>query len=312
MTQASISPSFQQNLEELRDSLNFKFRMTLKQGAKIDPIQFQRHVLYSIGPIVDAVHAILPERTRIVTSELYDVSLELFAAKQLGPESTSVGMAQLWSMVMPRMSVPIARSPRRVVGSLCNGLLFAEKQHAIVANRWINHLGNVADLVDGTDHLLAVGKVAAWLSGMAQFRTTALEIASTLPASMVARLLGFEAPMEPKSVQACISRLRESPWAAIDDTPITHETKPKVRRVQTCGGFRGFGGVLMAPPRVFVMDRRLMVSDASQVWQLVADRFGWTMVRADLDPSASEAPNSKEIPRIHADGSVHWGDQTIS
>ena len=93
--EVALSPVFRNALENLREELNNKVRLRLKQGEKIETLDLHRHLRDRVGPIIDAVHACLPERTRIATSDLFDVSLELFATGQLGPSSKSVSMDRL-------------------------------------------------------------------------------------------------------------------------------------------------------------------------------------------------------------------------
>ncbi len=310
-----LSPVFRNTLENLREELNNKVRLRLKQGEKIETLDLQRHLRDRVGPIIDAVHACLPERTRITTSDLFDVSLELFAAGQLGPFSKSVSMDRLWRCVLPKLSMLIARDPRRIVGSLCNGILFTEQYGTDIAGRWLEKIEAVGKQADSSEQFLTLGKFAAWTAGMAHCRPAALALADALPWTIVGGLLelpvGFSAP----TVSRFLQRAASNPW---EDGNETHgEHGGVIEWVKRCGAFRGFGGAMLAPPRVALRDGKLFLTDQHSVWQLIADRFGWVQQRVDMPPKQFSAPPSKTKPHSaqpHVDqqGTIHWEQQQLS
>ncbi len=315
---APITPAFRNALEDLRDQLNSKVRLRLKQGDKLDTLDLQRHLRERVAPIVDAVHACLPERTRVVTSDLFDVSLELFAAGQLGPSSKSTSMDRLWRSVLPKLAMLVARDPRRVVGSLSNAVLVVEQHHNDIAARWLEKLETVGILADSSEQLLAMGKLAAWTSGMAHWRPTALALAETLPWAIAGELSDLPTGFSAADVSRFVQRAASNPWE--DGLQSKHndggEIGGPIKPVKRCGAFRGFGGSMLAPPRVALRDGKLFLTDQTNVWQLIADHFGWIQQRVDLLPekliaSASKAKLHSGQPQVDQLGTIRWEQQQL-
>ncbi len=313
--EVALSPAFRNALENLREELNSKVRLRLKHGDKIETLDLQRHLRERVGPIIDAVHTCLPERTRIVTSDLFDVSLELFAAGQLGPTAKSVGMDRLWRVVLPKLSLLVARDPRRIVGSLCNAVLYAEQHSLDVAHRWLEKTEAVGIQAESSEQFLTLGKFAAWTAGLAHYRPSALAIADALPWNIVGELLdlptGFSAP----TVSRFLQRAASNPWE--DGVETRPENGGAIELVKRCCAFQGFGGAMLAPPQVALRDGKLFLTDQQSVWQLSADRFGWIQQPVDMPPKQLCAPTSRAKidsaqPHVDARGTIHWEQQQLS
>lgn len=313
--EAALSPIFRNALESLREELNHKARLRLEQGVKLETQELQRHLRDRVGPIIDAVHACLPERSRVATSELFDVSLELFSAGQLGPTSKSLNMERLWRSVLPKLSMLIARDPRRIVGSLCNGILYAEHHSSGIAGRWLDKIEAVGNQADSSQQFLTLGKFAAWTAGMAHCRPAALGLADTLPWSIVGALLDLPLGFTAASVSRFLQRAASNPWE--DGRQASKDLSDKIEFVKRCGAFRGFGGAILAPPQVALRDGRFLLTDQQSVWQLIADHFGSIQQRIELPiPQLSDAPSKSRLhftqPRVDDRGTIHWGQQQLS
>ncbi len=300
----AIPTVFQRSLEDQRDALNALFRSRVKQGAKIDPQAFAEHIRTRIGNSIEAIHLVLPERTRIATTELYEVSLELFAAGHFGDGSKTRYLSRLWDELMPKIARHVARDPRRVAGSLSNALVQIEQQSAPIAERWLNLLIQLNHYTESVDELLVLGKVAAWVSGMSHFRRSALAASRLLPSRTVSSLFGFSPGADDNSIRNYLSQLDGNPWCnSLDSIP---ERDLEISQVAICGAFRGFGGLMMKPPSVATVDGRLMVSDGEQVWQIFADRYGSVIQRVNLEPFQGNRAPARTNPNVSIDGSIQW------
>ena len=74
---------------------------------------------------------------------------------------------------------------------------------------------------------------------------------------------------------------------------------------------------MLAPPRVALRDGKLFLTDQQNVWQLIADRFGWVQQRVDMPPKQFSAPPSKfkphsVQPHVDQQGTIHWEQQQLS
>lgn len=307
-TDNSIPEVLKRELENQRDALNRLYRSRLALGTKIDAKHFTEHVRTRIGGILTAVDAVLPERTRLALSELFEVSLELFAAGHFGEETRTPHLSSLWESLFPKIAKPLARAPRRVAGCLSNAVVQIEQQSPVSAERWIRLVAQAGAYTESVDELLVLGKVAAWISGMAHYRSSALAAASSIPTQAMASLLGLDPGSDGIMVRDCLTQLQQSPWYTVNTSQRTHGT---VKQVAQCGAFRGFGGTLIKPPTVATIDEKLMVSDGQHVWQIFADRFGAVTQRVDAEPFRGKLGLSKSNPRIAADGTIKWDKATI-
>ncbi len=87
--------------------------------------------------------------------------------------------------------------------------------------------------------------------------------------------------------------------------PGTAERRPALRLIGRVGGFRGFGGPFLAPPRLVSDGARLWAVDGEDGYALHADCFGQMVVRAQGAPGRS-APGTEL--GVHPDGTVVLGD----
>ncbi|MEQ1826095.1 MAG: hypothetical protein ABL921_09115 [Pirellula sp.] len=306
----AIPAVFRRSLEDQRDVLNALFRSRVEQGARIDPDAFAEHVRTRISNNIAAIDLVMPERTRLATAELFEVSLELFAVGQFGNGTNAWCMSALWEELMPTIAPFIAREPRRVAGSLSNALVQIETQSAQSAKRWLNLIAQLNQCAGSVDELLILGKVAAWVSGMSHYRRSALAAARMLPGRTVARLFGLNPDSDEIEVREFLSRLAEDPWC--DSLEARPGGEREVRQVGLCGAFRGFGGSLMKPPSVATIDGKLMVSDGQHGWQIFADRFGSVLQSVVLEPFQGNVPRAKPNPHVNADGTIHWNRKTTT
>jgi hypothetical protein len=304
-----ISPFYQAVLEEQRELINAQVRVLLKRGGRLEPADLMMHLRDVVGPIVDAIHLAMPERVSVATSEMISVSLELFEASQLGAESRSRLMTTLWTELLPRIPKLIARNPRYVLGCLCNGLLFVEKHGEPVASRWLAHLLKQGTIASDPDQLLAMGKFAAWVSGLAQYRQSALREASKLPAEVLSELLGASS-LDEAGVRELIDAFGSNPWVVVPGNSEVQSTKGSYELIHCCA-FRGFGGSLLSPPRVYCVDGRWIIADENnETSVLYADRYGWAVVHEDFDTSRLKAATTK-MPHVSADGHILWGNLKV-
>lgn len=307
--EVAISAVFRRSLTDQRDTLNALFRSRVKQGAKIDHQAFAEHVRTRIGKIIAAIELALPERTRLATAELFEISLELFAAGHFGDGAKTRYLSALWEELMPTIARHVARDPRRVAGCLSNALVQIELQSTRSANRWLNLITQLNHSVESVDELLVLGKVTAWISGMSHFRRSALTAARLLPTRTVSRLFDLDPDTDESAIRNFLFQLDKNPWCNSIDTRMGDG---EVKQVAICGAFRGFGGSLMKPPSVATIDGKLIVSDRQQVWQIFADRFGSVIQRVDLKPFRGNGAYAKSNPRVTSGGTIQWDGHTTN
>ena len=298
-------------LEQNRESLNQRYLQRRAQGAKLEDIGWLFHLRHRVLPIVEAVALVLPEGCTRTLNDLYDVSLDLFAVGHFS-ETTGLlpqALSQLWEFTLPRLAKQLARDPRRVTGSLSNAVLSIAQSRPESVERWLSALNRAGPLTTSVEQLLQIGKVSAWYAGYPEYRTMAVELAQSLPAEIVKPLFQLPASLRDNDVSELLVRWQADPWACRLETIANSSA---IARVSSCGDFRGFGGVFLQPPQVFLSEQQLMATDNHSVWQVIADSFGQTFHRVDLMADVSRRKPRKGVPQIDAHGLVTWSGHTLS
>ncbi len=293
-------------LEEQRDACNEKFRSRLTQGVRIDVAIWLRHVQERIAKIVDLIDEQLPERSRIALTELYDISLDLFAVGHLSDEGSSIPLLRMWDELLPALGKWIARDPRRVVGCMCNATLKISQSDLQTAHRWIECMKSVGPMADSVEQLLGIGKMAAWRSGLAEYRLAALRIAASLPAAVVVKILDPVVLVSESDVRTLICRMEKDPWCLPPEGNSYGIQLKNVSGQFLFGQFAGYGGYFFHPPVVYEIEGHLCVTDRKQVWRMDADIFGFRLHKIEMAPEELRDRSKNPTVEVDSRGRVSW------
>jgi hypothetical protein len=308
---ADLSPAFVDVLEAERDALNARYLLRVRSGAKIDGSALLIHLWESVAPLVDKVHEILPERTRIAMTALYDASLDLFAASLLGPQARLPVVQQVWTDLLPHAARLLARAPQQVAGSLCNAVFQVASQPGTRPAFWLARMAEIVPHCDSVSQLQEAGKVAAWQAGMVQFRRHALQAAGELPPALALRMLALPQSLSAERLRNLLARLNEDPWLKADAALESAPHAASLACVATVGAFSGFGGVFRRPPVVACAGERFLASDGGGEWQLFADAYGaWFRRVGEASARMGAASRHPDI-KIDNSGTIHWGTFTL-
>jgi hypothetical protein len=315
--ETKLHPAFADALEAERDSLNARFALRLRGGARIDPQAFTSHLRGTVNPLVAAVHDRLPERVRGVVVALYDVSLDLFAASLLGPEAKLPQVERVWREILPRLTTLLAREPQRVAGAMNNAVYQIASQSGTRPNDWLTRMADLAPHCKSVEQLLDVGKIVAWQAGMVQFRAAAIQTAEKIPHDLATRALQLSAETSEQQLGQIVKQLADDPWLKWDANSQPTLGRKTIELVATSGAFRGFGGPFYHVPTVRCHEQQLVVSDGKSDFHILADAFG-TMFRriGDCSSQSSDSKSKKsspgEQPTIDKRGLVRWQDQQVN
>lgn len=259
----AVTGVFAEVLRSDRQELNARFAAARHASPALDPDAFAVVLTELVAPVVDACEVAVPGSGRRVGLELYDVALELTASGRLLGAVRSA-----WLDLLPSVAVHVAAAPRGVAGGLLNAVVTLDQAPGARPAEWADRIRALAPRCPDGDVLLRAGQVAAWRSGMAGYRATALTLAAGLPADVLLAALGAG----PEHLPA----LAADPWF----DPAGPRPVAPVR----VGAFRGFGGSFVRPPRLEpVADPTtgaVIATDGEERWLVLADAFGWTVVRA--------------------------------
>lgn len=270
---AAVSPALVAVLRAERHQLNERFAAARVRHPDLDAEAFAKFIRGAIDPLVGAVARTRPEHVSHVAVAAYDIALELIGQKLAGRSARTPHVGAAWRRILPEVAPLVAAEPERMIAAVCNASHHLASTAGARPAAWIDLMVRLAGQVTDCATFLTLGQVAAWRSGMAHFRKSAVAAADTLPESLA--LAAIEAPAARWSQVR--DRLIADPWydpAAPNDA----STTPRV--VARAGAFRGFGGLFTEPPTAAMADGQLFVRGGSECWLLMADAFGATFHRA--------------------------------
>jgi len=281
-------------LRDGRERYNARFIEARRYKSKIDATVFSDVLTTTLAPIVEAVNAADSSKTASCFDALYDLALELLGQELLGPRARCAELELGWKSLFPVLAPWIAAEPRKVAGSLSNALYNLAQTPGTRADAWMKSIAAMGKKVTDANGLLQAGQVAAWLAGMAHYRTDALKSLDQLSTSNVELACGLlDLPATDRSsVPRVLARMKENPWInalqARDSSGLSSSNLKIVRRI---GAFKGFGGAFIAPPCVANEHGQFVVGDGRDTWVLCADVFGATLLKYAA---------GKCVPRRHA------------
>jgi hypothetical protein len=300
-----LTGPFAHILEANRTRFNAKFAEARHTKPKLSPEAFKQHLHFTLAPIIEAVHQQDADKANGVADALYDLSLDLVGQELLGPQARHPLLVESWQTLLPRVPRFIIEAPRAFVGAVTNAVHNLSVTAGARPREWLDIMRRAATLCPDSATFLRVGQIAAWRSGLAHHRSEALALAAQLATTgpMLARLALNLPTANTKTaplITTLLNRLNADPWYRPESSP----THPKLAIVARVGAFRGFGGLFLAPPRVFLKDGHFVIQESEAGWLLAADAFGATLHRHER-PTASD---KVETPfRLEADGKVSHG-----
>ncbi|WP_033301629.1 hypothetical protein [Sediminispirochaeta bajacaliforniensis] len=155
---------------------------------------------------------------------------------------------------------------------------------------WLDHMARYLDQCTRLEQVFALGRLAAWILGLAEQRQAALESADLLPEKLIGELLHIE--------KSGLKEARDNPWFFKGSF-----TEGRI------GGFAGYGGPFLQPPTCRRLEggalpasSGLVAHDRKNGFHLFADSFGCRLV---YDPAlltlSQNLPEAHETERLLVD-----------
>lgn len=264
-----------------RDRCNAVVAQARQSFVDFDVTVLERQIRGPLNATVEACERVAPGSGARVLAALFEPVVALVGQRRLAGGSHDDLMACL-----PRLARVLVTDPRVVFGSLANAIVNLGRYGASV-DEWLSRVERAAAAGDMTTTLRA-GQVAAWALGLSHFRPSALAVASTLPGAALAAALGHA---EALPAGETVKQLQEDRWWQPGrSTP----ARPAV--VHRAGGFRGFGGPFLAPPRAAARAGHIVVCSGDEAWTLHADAWGATFTRTEPDGVEWQPPHAVFVP----------------
>jgi hypothetical protein len=271
---AGVHPAFAAVLRGERELFNEKFAEARRRRPDLDGGALLAFLRGPAAGVVERVAALGDgDRVRATVHAAYDAALTLVGEKLAGPGGRHAEVDEMWSRLLPEVAGLVADQPARVIGSLTNAVFHLATTPGARPREWIDRLLGAAPSIASVADLLRAGQLAAWRAGLAHLRAGALAAGDGLASGLSAALLG--APR--LDWHELRERLARDAWW--DPSASGEDRRPRLAR--TVGGFRGFGGLFLVPPRVAEVDGEIVVFSSDGCWLLSADAFGATLHRID-------------------------------
>ncbi|MGC4122280.1 MAG: hypothetical protein QM765_48395 [Myxococcales bacterium] len=289
-------------LERNRDRFNSRVTTLRRQGRKIDPVALLAHLADAVAPAVAAAEKVDEKRVDAVTEALFDLSVDLVGKDVVGPTSRHPYVVEAWRTLLPTLAARLADEPGRVAGAVTNAAYNLELEPSARVSEWLAAMRELGPRCPGVAELLSCGQVLAWRCGLAHYRDSALHAWRTLPDSLAREALGL--PRGSSEAKAVLESALGDPW----QRPGAAVLPPRLKVVGKVGGFRGFGGPFLTPPRLFTFGRHVFAADAEHFWSIHADCFGQTLQRA-VQPPDDERQMGPAM--VEDDGNVSFAGLTV-
>jgi len=306
----AIDGPFAGVLERNRTRFNTAFAGARRSLRGLDPAVFSDHLIHRTAPVVEQVSTLLKtdtsETVDLVGIALYDLSLELFAKGILGGPERYPAVARAWKDLFPAIAGFIASEPKGLPAAVINALCNLSVERGTDPNGWIDTAASAAPLCPDGRTFLEAGQAAAWRWGMAHYREGALSLFPDLPTEVTAAILDLPKGSDAAYVNMVLRHMANDPW--YDPTVLPDRQYKTLSLIGRVGGFRGFGGEFLNPPRAATgSDGLIYLSDSDAAFVLHADRFGATLHRTEkpeIKPPHKTAFSIDSAGKVRRDGAA--------
>lgn len=273
-----------------RADFNARFAAARRARPALDAEAFGAFLVAAVDPMACAVARVRPEGVATVVDVAYDITLDLVGQQLAAPGARSLMVNRLWEQTLPAAAALVAQSPAQLLTSLNNSVLQLAATPGARPGQWLDLMQKGATCCDTPEVLLRFGQLAAWRSGLAHYRASALVVARDLPPTTALAALGVPPSLNWPAVR---ERLGGDPWF----DPSAKSPASGLRVAGRAGTFRGFGGLFPEPPVVALAQGRLLVQSGSDCWHLTADCFGATFHRA-ASPDFDQGRQEPQLPAV--------------
>jgi hypothetical protein len=299
-TSSSLSPAFTSILRERRHAYNYRWSEARSRFPHLTSEDAASFFVNDLAPLIDALaaSAVQPDQLELLCDIAVDVGSRATGLRLLGVNASQPWVTELWRNTFPALAHLIAANPLAVITEMSHATAQFSTHGASRPQQWLRLLTALGPQAADLEQLRLLGKVIAWRSGLAHYRTGALTAADHLPPSLVEPALEIHAGQSWSTLRVA---LQESKWPAslVGDTALLTKV----------GSFRGFGGVFLEPPMLATHDNDLIARSGGDAWLVSADVFGSTLHRIDDD--GSPAGTTVEEPTVILGDYVFVGSQAV-
>ena len=281
----AASPALAQLLADRRKTFNGRVAAARTRSPGFDTAAFSAFLTGALEPLLDAVLAARPEGGAAFVDAAFDMAVALTEQGWAGEQPRAKVVSDLWRHVAPGMAPLIAANALDTLGPLTNAAIKLAGEPGVRLADWMDTLRRLGGQAGSGSELRALAILAAWRSGAAHLRGTAL--AAEIDPALACATFGADAGADWAKLVAGFGADRW--WTPDRSAP---------RNGHRIGAFIGFGGRFAEPPRLGVLGDGFILSSAGEHYLLEADAYGATL--RPVDPEQGQA--AQPAPRAALEG----------
>ncbi len=257
-----------ENREKLNSLFNF-YKFTYPQVEK-EVVFF--YLSFIIEPAFNKNSKRGKEELSAFLLALYEKLLELIGKNYLGNSGRYPFFENKFIECIDQGNDRIFENSEFYISAIANAIFNIGNFDLPKLEPWLIKFHKLNQKAKDNKELFQAGKVAAWVSGMAQYRQIGLEIIRTLDVELLQIILD-NSNIKNINRENFIARMEADPWLSPENA-IKENSSPKKILIRRASGFVGFGGHFIIPPKVELLDETFIVSDNKNYFVLYADVFG--------------------------------------
>ncbi len=293
-------------LRKNRSRYNSLFMMARNAKPSLDHEIFTYYLLDILAPAVDRLQDHSDETVERVTDALYISLLDLMRSNFLGGIKKFERLDIYIKDIVTGLPGFLADQPGDFLRHMTRALIQLCSTPGTRPDDWVKSVTYCGGSCKTYDELLRAGFAAAWQSGMAHYRTKALDIIQTSPPELQRSLLRLKPDGDQEKINTALARMTDNPWISHEQAALNILPPLKLSVVAHAGRFTGYGGVFIRPPKVVTAGSELRAVCGDQAWTLHADCYG--QVFLPVDPGSAETARPKSDFIYFPNGTVSYGN----
>lgn len=268
-----ISSAFTTFLQTERKQCNQLFLQRQHQDSQLDGESFLQFLREQVDPVVARLED-LEYSTASFAMAAYQHGLDLAGKRWLGQSPFYPFIAELWKKLIPKMARLLQTDPYYDL-SLLGNLLFRLKAHDEKAcANWLSLISQSAAFCHSSEEFRLAGLIHAWQSGLAAYRSAALDALQKIPDGLFTVITGEGEREE------FLQTISSSRWI---DFSLKRPEKYSIQR--RLGNSILLDGSFSELPKLHLVDDQIYVTAGNQSWLVFADIFGQMLVSHAFTPN---------------------------
>lgn len=249
-----------QHLKEEEEFYTELYKSFAFQKRTLHSNLFTRWLVQCAEPVVKQTYELDAATLPKVFQAYFTTILKVLHHKQGGLLEQELKAILNLGTVLPEL---IIQSPTKILDALFQAAKHIHKYQKEEVSNWIKFLEVYAPMCMKTEEFLQLGRLCAWLCGMAHLRDKAKEAMTHLPKEMLEKL---------KVNFPDLQIILQSSW--------TTSGKPSFQKA--IGNFIGYEGVFIQAPVLTKIENHIFATDGKNNYAVFADQYGDVFVEQQV------------------------------